>query len=147
MKSKFYLDLDDEFSQKLRTSVRSKILKRIYEKNSTNEETLLVNKITSDKKDLKDDVKNESINQQVKRHLSNEWRKTLERVLNYESGHIDTQLDVSRKDGLKFFVQTNWPSSDEDEKTSKTEKKSKAKKKQKKLTCHYQLLEMLFQLC
>lgn len=60
--------------------------------------------------------------------LSNEWRKTLERILNYETGYIDGQLEISRKDALCFFIQKEW----EKEETAESGKGRRGKKKSKK---------------
>lgn len=116
--------------------VRSKILKRIYDKTQDSIPFSVESEESSGKSSTvvarEDEDKDRQISQQVKRHLSNEWRKTLERVLNYDNSFVDGQLEVSRKDSIRFFIETNWQSSDDDEGDQKKKKKKGKKKKQPK---------------
>ncbi|KAH9516236.1 Coiled-coil and C2 domain-containing protein 2A [Dermatophagoides farinae] len=82
-----------------------------------------------------------SIDQKIRRRLSNDWRKTLERVLNCSDGYLDNKLEISRKDAIQFFINNVWQDDCEESdggddeypnETSKNRRKGKNNKKRSK---------------
>ena len=112
------LKVHSNLNEKYRKAVRSKILKRIYdknildpfedEKNSTNQKS---ESPPPPRIVIPDDS---SINQKIRNRLSNEWQKTLERVLNYSEDYFGNKLEISRKDAIRFFINTVWQDDYED---------------------------------
>lgn len=132
---------------KYRKAVRSKILKRIYDKNildpfedpENNSNEPNQNDASSSSQLLIPD--DSSIDQKIRRRLSNDWRKTLERVLNCSDGYLDNKLEISRKDAIQFFINNVWQDDCEESdggddeypnETSKNRRKGKNNKKRSK---------------
>lgn len=108
---------------------------------NTDDNQLKINKIDeqqSKKNEETEENNAEQLNLKIKNHLSNEWRKTLARVLKYNDDYLEKKLDITRKDAIRFFINTDWPLDNvnnanvDNDIESKTKKKSKKRKQQVK---------------
>ncbi|OTF78089.1 hypothetical protein BLA29_001672, partial [Euroglyphus maynei] len=128
-----------QLNEKYRKNVRNKILKRIYDKNildpfenEENKNDEHNNQTAASPSLISDD--SSSIDQKIRNRLSNDWQKTLERVLNYSDGYLHNKLEISRKDAIRFFINTIWKDDCEDSDDNNPEdsnEKLKSKRKGK----------------